>query len=143
MAVIKNMRNLLESLSLLLEEHLKLFQKELSEGLRTLLGSFFGLLLCLLPLLFGCVFVNIGLVFLLELAMPIWVALLLAGLLNFILGVLGIWWAARRLNSLRFVPETMKELFVTRRVILQGFGKPEPGEFVCEDTASKLDDSGA
>jgi len=142
MAVIQNIKNLLESLSLLVEQHLKLFQRELSEELQTLLGSFFGLLLCLLPLLFGYVFVNIGLVFLLHLVMPMWAALLLTGLLNFILGGLGIGWAGRRLGSLKFVPETMKELFVTRQVIFQSSKQPEQRESVCEDTASKLDDAG-
>ena len=142
MAVLKSMRSLLESLSLLLEQHLKLLHKELSEELRTLLGSFLALVLCLLPLLFSCVFVNISLVFLFEKLMPIWAALLLVGLLNFMLGVFGIWWAARRLNALKFVPETMKELFMTRQVILQSPRHPEEGEFVGEDAASRRDDAG-
>jgi len=142
MAVLKSMRSLLESLSLLLEQHLKLLHKELSEELRTLLGSFLALVLCLLPLLFSCVFVNISLVFLFEKLMPIWAALLLVGLLNFMLGGFGIWWAARRLNALKFVPETMKELFMTRQVILQSPRHPEEGEFVGEDAASRRDDAG-
>jgi len=143
MAVIKSIRNVLESLSLLLEEHLKLLQKELSEELLRFLGSFFGLLLCLLPLLFGYVFVNIGLVFVLRLLMPIWAALLLMGLLNFVLGGLGIRWAAQRLGSLKFMPETMKELFVTRRVILKDTQPAEQGEPACENAASRRDDAGA
>ncbi|MCL2011363.1 MAG: phage holin family protein [Cystobacterineae bacterium] len=142
MAVRESIKNLLESLSFLLEQHFKLFQKEFSDELRTLLGSFFGLLLCLLPLLFGYVFVNIGLVFLLNLAMPLWVALLLAGLLNFVLGGLGIWQIGRRLSGLEFLPETLKELFVTRHVLLQGSKPPEQGEFFCEDAACGADDSG-
>ncbi|MCL2625319.1 MAG: phage holin family protein [Cystobacterineae bacterium] len=136
------MRNLLESISLLVEQHFKLFQKELSDELQTVLKSFFGLLLCLLPLLFGYVFVNISLVFLLQLVMSTWLALLLVGLFNFMLGGLGIGWAGRRLSRLEFVPESLKELFVTRQVFFQGAKPPEEGEFVCESAASKPDDSG-
>jgi len=143
MAVIQSIKNLLESLSLLLEQHFKLLQKELSEELSTLLGSFLGLLLCLLPLLFGYVFVNISLVFLLQLSMPMWAALLVVGLFNFVLGGVGMGWAARRLKSLKFVPETMKELFVTRRAIFQSTRQEEQGAFVGENTASQRDDAGA
>ncbi|MCL2313767.1 MAG: phage holin family protein, partial [Proteobacteria bacterium] len=82
----RSVKNVLESLSLLLEQHFKLFQRELSGELRTLLKSLFILLLCLLPLLFGYIFLNISLVFCFELAMPFWAALLLAGVLNFLLG---------------------------------------------------------
>jgi len=142
MAVIKSMRGLLESLSLLFEQHLKLLQKELSEDLQKLLGSFLVLLLCLLPLIFGCVFVNISLVFVLKLAMPTWAALLLVGLLDFALGGIGIVWAVRRLESMKFMPETVKELFVTRQVIFQELKQAEQGASVGEETTSKLDDSG-
>jgi hypothetical protein len=119
MAVVAQLKELVESLSALMAQHLRLARLELRADAR-FIGMRVGLLAALAPLiLVGYGFLCVALALALRRVLPPDVAFLCVGLLNLLLGGAGIALVARQLQHHRVLDATVSELEATSGLVLR------------------------
>jgi uncharacterized membrane protein YqjE len=120
MSVAGQLKELLESLSALVAQHLRLARLELREDVR-FVGLRVGLMAALAPLiLVGYGFLCLALAMALQRLLPADLAYLAVGLLNLVIGVAGIALVARQLQRHRVLDATVAELEATSTLVLRG-----------------------
>jgi uncharacterized membrane protein YqjE len=119
MSVAGQLKELLESLSALLAQHLRLARLELREDVR-FVGLRIGVMAALAPLiLVGYGFLCLALAMALQRVLPPDLAYLAVGLLNLVIGVAGIARVARQLQQHRVLDATVAELEATSTLVLR------------------------
>ena len=126
MAVTQNLRAVVESLSELLEGHLRLFKVELSEDARVV-GVEVGKIAALAPLLLvGYGFLCVALALVLGRVMAPDLAFLLVGALNLAIAGSGIYLAVVKLKARQWLPSTAKEVDASRATLAHSVKRELP-----------------
>jgi Putative Actinobacterial Holin-X, holin superfamily III len=119
MSVVAHLKELVDSLSTLTVQHLRLARLELRADARYI-GVRVGVIAALAPLiLVGYGFLCLALALALQRMLPTDLAFLTVGLLNLILGVVGIAVVARQLQGHRVLDATVTELETTSSLVLR------------------------
>ncbi len=117
MAMVSQVRTLVDSFSELTAQHIRLARVELAEDAR-FVGVRVGVIAALAPLvLAGYGFLCVAAALALRHVMPVELAFLLVGLVNLVGGVAGIATAARQLKGKRVLNETLTELAATTALV--------------------------
>lgn len=118
MALVSEIRELVDGISELTAQHIRLARVELAEDAR-FVGVRVGLIAALAPLiLVGYGFLCVALALTLRRVMPADLAFLLVGLLNLAIGVIGIARVAKQLQGKKMLGATISELETTSAVVL-------------------------
>jgi uncharacterized membrane protein YqjE len=124
MPVVGQLKELVDSLSRLVAQHLRLARLELKEDARYI-GVRVGLIAALAPLiLVGYGFLCMALALTLQRFWPPDLAFLAVGLLNLLIGVAGIARAARQLKGHRVLDATVTELESSTALVLRREQQP-------------------
>jgi uncharacterized membrane protein YqjE len=122
MALGTQLRDLVDSFSELIAQHLALARVELAEDAK-FIGVRVGVIAALAPLIFvGYGFLCVALAFALQRVIAVDLSFLLVGLLNLVIGGVGIAMAVKQLQSRPVMGETLTQLDATTTLI-----RREPG----------------
>lgn len=125
MTVIAQLREVVDGVSTLLEQHIRLARLEFAEDAR-FVGMRVGLIAALAPLiLVGYGFMCVALALALRRVLPADLAFLLVGLVNLIGGALGIARIAKQLQGRTVLDASLAELQTTATVVRQEASSPK------------------
>lgn len=125
MTVIAQLREVVDGVSTLLEQHIRLARLEFAEDAR-FVGMRVGLIAALAPLiLVGYGFMCVALALALRRVMPADLAFLLVGLVNLVGGALGIARIAKQLQGRTVLDASLAELQATATVVRQEASSPK------------------
>jgi uncharacterized membrane protein YqjE len=123
MAVISQLRELVEGVSELTAQHIRLARLELAEDAR-FVGLRVGVIAALAPLiLVGYSFLCLALALVLRRVMPDEAAFAVVGLLNLLVGGVGIASVVKQLNGRKVMDATLRELETSSSVVRSGGSK--------------------
>ena len=123
MPVIAQLRDLVDGVSALTEQHIRLARLELAEDAR-FVGMRVGIIAALAPLvLVGYGFICVALALLLRRVMPVDLAFFLVGLVNLVGGAVGIVRVANQLQGKQVMDASLSELQSTAIVVRQEVSK--------------------